>query len=576
MKKFFRLIVLALFMTTLAQPAMALTNTMPAPAISHADQSTVVVKLKADANAELSNDAFISHSKPTISNLNSLLKAHKVSNKRPLINDNPASIKQKRALTAATLPANLGDLDNYYTFTVAPGDTADDLAKQLKMLDTVETAYAKPLPAPSPTTPSFTANQTYFKAAPTGLGVNATIGGSATTMPYPGVNGNKVQVADLEYAWNVNHEDLSKARASGALWANGTPVDPFNDNSHGTAVAGILTADLNTFGTNGIVSGTDYHMVNISNAERGWDISNGIYLAANRMVKGDVIVLEQQAWAPDNQGFAPIETYQDVYDAIVYATSKGINVVEPAGNGKQAYWQGYNLSDPQFNGIFTTGRPNSGAIIVGAAGMGCNTTALGARMAFSNYGSRVNVRAPGECVTTTGYGDLYAASSNSTYTSLFNGTSSASAIITGVVAELSSSYKQTNSTAMTPARLRTVLATGGVAQNTSMNPGAIGVLPNMAKALPLTDVTKPTAPTGLVGSSPVSRQIKLSWKASNDNLGYIKYIIYRGGTKRATVTNLSYTDTSVTSNTSYTYYVKAVDASGNVSAASATVTVKAR
>ena len=52
-------------------------------------------------------------------------------------------------------------------------------------------------------------------------------------------------------------------------------------------------------------------------------------------------------------GYAPVEIYQDVYDAVVYATAKDINVIEPAANGNG--WQGYNLDSALFNGGRVTG-----------------------------------------------------------------------------------------------------------------------------------------------------------------------------------------------------------------------------
>ena len=71
----------------------------------------------------------------------------------------------------------------------------------------------------------------------------------------PGGKGQNIIIADIEYSWNVNHEDLTKARLAGALIANGTPDDPFDDNNHGTAVLGEIVGDENAFGVTGIVSG---------------------------------------------------------------------------------------------------------------------------------------------------------------------------------------------------------------------------------------------------------------------------------------------------------------------------------
>jgi fibronectin type 3 domain-containing protein len=66
-------------------------------------------------------------------------------------------------------------------------------------------------------------------------------------------------------------------------------------------------------------------------------------------------------------------------------------------------------------------------------------------------------------------------------------------------------------------------------------------------------------------------QVNLSWNASTDNLGVTGYTIYRNGTKVTTVgpSTLTYTDSAVAGNTTYSYTVDAFDAAGNHSAPSA-------
>ena len=85
--------------------------------------------------------------------------------------------------------------------------------------------------------------------------------------------------------------------------------------------------------------------------------------------------------------------------------------MEPAGNGNE------NLDDTSlFGSSFPDGKPNSGAIIVGA-GAACAGGAPGrSRLGFSDYDSRVNLQGLGECVTTTGYlsSKFYIASSTGT------------------------------------------------------------------------------------------------------------------------------------------------------------------
>lgn len=89
------------------------------------------------------------------------------------------------------------------------------------------------------------------------------------------------------------------------------------------------------------------------------------------------------------------------------------------------------------------------------------------------------------------------------------------------------------------------------------------------------DTQAPTAPSGLAVTTPSSSQANLTWNASTDNVGVSGYRIYRNGasTPVATTTSASYGDSGLAASTSYTYTVSAIDAAGNESAKSTTVTV---
>jgi hypothetical protein len=84
------------------------------------------------------------------------------------------------------------------------------------------------------------------------------------------------------------------------------------------------------------------------------------------------------------------------------------------------------------------------------------------------------------------------------------------------------------------------------------------------------DAQAPSAPASLTASAVSSSQINLSWSASTDNIGVTGYDVYRGGSFLKTVTGTTASDTGLTANTTYSYYVKAKDAAGNISASSNT------
>ncbi|MFI6903121.1 glycosyl hydrolase family 18 protein [Nonomuraea sp. NPDC050394] len=86
------------------------------------------------------------------------------------------------------------------------------------------------------------------------------------------------------------------------------------------------------------------------------------------------------------------------------------------------------------------------------------------------------------------------------------------------------------------------------------------------------DNQAPTVPGNLRSTGVTSNSVSLAWNASTDNVGVTGYEIYRGGTLVTTVTGTTHTDAGLSSNTAYTYTVRARDAAGNRSANSAEVT----
>jgi chitodextrinase len=85
------------------------------------------------------------------------------------------------------------------------------------------------------------------------------------------------------------------------------------------------------------------------------------------------------------------------------------------------------------------------------------------------------------------------------------------------------------------------------------------------------DTQAPSAPSGLTVSGTTSSSVSLSWTAATDNVGVTGYQVFRGSTLVGSPTSTSFTDTGLNASTAYSYSVKAVDAAGNVSAASTAV-----
>ncbi|WP_165314258.1 lytic polysaccharide monooxygenase [Agromyces protaetiae] len=92
------------------------------------------------------------------------------------------------------------------------------------------------------------------------------------------------------------------------------------------------------------------------------------------------------------------------------------------------------------------------------------------------------------------------------------------------------------------------------------------------------DTTQPSAPTGLASSGVTSSSVNLSWTASTDDRGVTGYRVERATAtgafqQVAQVTTTSYQNTGLAAATTYRYRVSAVDAAGNVSGLSTTISV---
>ncbi|WP_394619863.1 fibronectin type III domain-containing protein [Lentzea sp. JNUCC 0626] len=88
------------------------------------------------------------------------------------------------------------------------------------------------------------------------------------------------------------------------------------------------------------------------------------------------------------------------------------------------------------------------------------------------------------------------------------------------------------------------------------------------------DTAAPTAPANPRATGTTSSSVSLAWDASTDNVGVTAYDVYNGSTLATTVTGTTATVSSLKADNDYTFTVKARDAAGNTSAASAAVTAR--
>ncbi|MWV43282.1 hypothetical protein GRF59_06520 [Paenibacillus sp. HJL G12] len=96
---------------------------------------------------------------------------------------------------------------------------------------------------------------------------------------------------------------------------------------------------------------------------------------------------------------------------------------------------------------------------------------------------------------------------------------------------------------------------------------------NVTTAPPIVDNQPPTAPSNLVSTAKTKTSVTLQWGASTDNDDIGNYDIYQNGALVKSTPDLTATISGLTAGTTYSFYVKAKDLSGNASAASNTISV---
>jgi len=396
----------------------------------------------------------------------------------PVFPRDPGTLRAERMRAEERSGRSLPDLTLFWRLhlreTVEP---AAALASLLARSD-VETAHFAALPAPSPTdlappTGDFTPRQRTTFQAPAPTGVNALY---AWTLP--GGRGHGIRLCDIEYNWFQAHEELNDVRVTfiGPQHAVPPGLNFLNETFHGTASLGVVGADRNGYGVEGIASRAHLMATGQFTVSGGYSPAAAINRAASVLRPGDVMLLELQMFGGfSGTSLVPAEWHTAEFAAITNAVAAGIIVVEAAGNG------GLDLSDTnEFGMAFHRSFRDSGAFLV-AGGDGqrrpINVTN------HCTIDSRIDLFALGAGVRTTGYGDLFYPGSDNlqSYTDTFAGTSSASAIVAGCAASLQGILSRVEGSVLPPGALRSLLVTTGTPQ--ASDPRLIGTQPDLRAAV---------------------------------------------------------------------------------------------
>ncbi len=325
-------------------------------------------------------------------------------------------------------------------------------------------------------------------------------------------------------------DGLSTDRAShGAEFVDDSTTADDCD-GHGTHVAGTIGGT-----TYGVAKGVSLNAVRVLDCSGSgywsWVIKGIDWVTEQHKKAGGPSVANMSLGGGGNSS---------VDDAVARSVAAGVTHVVAAGNdGRDAC----RFSPARAPDALTMGATNSSD----------------SKPSWSNWGSCVDWFAPGVSITSAYYTGGIAT---------WSGTSMASPHTAGAAAL----YLERSPGAM-PATVRTALwnvltyeivASSKTTNNHLLFAGSFG-----SGTL---DTTAPAAPTGLVATAGDAR-VSLDW-ADNTEIDLAGYNIYRsdGGDYAklnvSLVMDSALSDTTVTNGTPYSYYVKAVDQTGNESAAS--------
>jgi len=406
---------------------------------------------------------------------------------RLVANINPQARLMARMPTAARMADGPGaapssaHLARYAQFETGVKDplVLAKLAAQLQSDAAVDLAWVEPVAIPATLgfgetnrgpvavtdtdSDSFEQLQGYLDDAPDGIG-------ALSMRSQAGALGAGVTVIDVEGGWLWGHEDLPAPVAE-----IGDQIDEQSWRNHGTAVVGVIRGQDNGLGMTGIAP-----LCAVGSSSIGSQATSEAILAAGEQLgAGDVIVIELHAPGPEatgngQQGYVPMEFWQDNFDAIQTVTHRGIMVLEAAGNGQ------VDLDAAIYQGLFDPSQRHSGAIMVGAT----NGSDLDPAW-FTNHGQRVDLNGWGFRVATLAYGDLQGAPDfpeAQWYTAFFSGTSSATPVVTGAVVSLTGMVRARHGFDLDARLARDLLRLTGT---TSNGPKLIGARPDLVAAYAL-------------------------------------------------------------------------------------------
>jgi hypothetical protein len=254
--------------------------------------------------------------------------------------------------------------------------------------------------------------QAFVQSLPTGI--NRIDGDQSSAKSGDGTGAVNADIAILDTGIDLNHPDLNVFKQVSFVSGTSSGND---DNGHGTAVAGIAAAKDNSQGVVGVAPGARLWAVKVLD-------SSGIGLMSDLIEGIDYVTEHAGEIESVNLSFGGEASSDALHSAIIKAASAGLTFAAAAGNGARDASSVIPASFPEVIAVSaivdTDGK--CGAKSSTSTSAGSDDTFA----SFSNYGSVIDIAAPGVQIKTTTLGD--------TYTSSFTGTSASTPHVAGAIA----------------------------------------------------------------------------------------------------------------------------------------------
>ncbi len=346
-----------------------------------------------------------------------------------------------------------------------------------------------------------------------------------------------IPIAVIDSGIESTHPDLSLKVLAGWSFLTGTS-NTSDTMGHGTAVSG--TAAASTDNSTGVAG------VAWSNPLMPLVVVDSTGYASYSNIASAITYAADHGARVINISIAGASASSTLQSAVDYAWNKGLVVVAAAGNSSS--------SSPNYPAACNN------VIAVSA------TTSSDTLSSYSNFGTWIDLSAPGDSILTTTTGASYGA---------WQGTSFASPIVAGVAALVFGERPALSNSALVSLLEQNSDQVGGVGYSQYFGWGRINAYRAVSAAQSLNTVPPTVSISSPANGATVSGTIQVQGTAT-DNVGVTNIQFYVDGQLVASTTTSPFSfswNTANNANASYTLAVNAYDAASNVGTASISVNV---